>query len=70
MSRYALIVLLLATVLATGCGGDAASAEGESSVRSMEAYKEEAKTEITDENAEAKLDELLKEIDGDTALPE
>ncbi|MFH1575131.1 MAG: hypothetical protein ABIG68_14205 [Acidobacteriota bacterium] len=63
----ALLVLSLALV---GCGLNLDSLTGDSAtidVKTMEEYRQDAVESITAESAEAELDQIEREIDGDIA---
>ena len=56
------LVLIMTSTLFTGCIGGNSE---DTTVKSMDEYKQEAASAITAENAEAELDNLMKEIDAD-----
>ena len=56
------LLLIMASTLFTGCLGGGSE---ETSVKSMDEYRQEASANITAGNAEAELDKLMKEIDSD-----
>ncbi|HEV56019.1 MAG TPA: hypothetical protein ENN87_00790 [Phycisphaerales bacterium] len=62
-------VLAVAVILVAGCSdktSDAPEAGNDTtSVKTMDEYRAEAEEEIAEEDAEAQLDELEKEIDAD-----
>ena len=55
------LVLVLCSGIFAGCLGGGS----ETSVKSMDEYRQEAASSITQDNAEAELDKLMKEIDSD-----
>ena len=63
-------IVLVAVVLAAGCGNTAQDTAGgssadDTSVKTSDEYRAEAEREITTENAEAELKKLESEIEAD-----
>ena len=56
------LVFIMTATLFTGCIGGGSE---DTTVKSMDEYRQEAASSITEGNAEAELDKLMKEIDAD-----
>ena len=61
------VVLCIAIVapFTTGCLGDSSSGDDTTTVKTMDEYRQEATQSISESNADAELNKLLSEIDGD-----
>lgn len=70
-------VVLSVILFAAGCWGDSRSEadredtdQSDTSVKTMDEYRQQAKREISGENAEAELQKLQKEIEDDLSSEE